>query len=220
MSKAIEAVGMGKIDGNSHPVHPATVHFPLTFLCFAYALDTLYGLATARETSSTVAKICDVTPYLSDISRFSHICNVLGIITSVPAVLSGGVELYAMIRGNGIWESIKRESDGKEVYRGMVPKVRHGILHALLNDVALMASVYNWWTRKDRAAFAPDGTNIMLSMMLLPGVFFSAYLGGAMIYKYGVAVMRQGEAVQIKKDMQKDEVKKRDGMTTYKIRKE
>lgn len=41
-----------------------------------------------------------------------------------------------------------------------------------------------------------------------------------MVYKYGVGVMRMGEAVKIKKDMERDEVRKTEGQTQYLERKD
>ena len=150
---------------------------------------------------------------LAELARVSYISNALGLLTSVPAVLSGAAELYAMIKGQGLREEIRRESDGQVVYKGLNPKVRVGLLHAALNDVAVAASVWQWWTRRNRVGYVPDGANVLVSAATLPGLIFSAYLGGSLVYKYGVAVMRMGEAKKIKGDQQKDELKRKDGST-------
>lgn len=159
-------------------------------------------------------------PFLPDIAKVSHISNILGILTALPSAATGAAELWAMIQSNGLWERIETP-DGRVVYAGMNPKVRHGIAHGLLNEVALVVSLFNWWTRRDVPGFAPGTANILLSALTLPGVMFSAYLGGAMVYKYGVGVMRMGEAKRIKKDMERDEVKRFEdnGTTQVKLRK-
>ncbi|KAI9846374.1 MAG: hypothetical protein M1830_007454, partial [Pleopsidium flavum] len=59
----------------------------------------------------------------------------------------------------------------------------------------------------------PSGMNVILSALMLPSLMFSAYLGGAMVYKYGVGVMRMGEAARIKEDMSRDEIKRSEGQT-------
>lgn len=200
----------------SHPIHPSTVHFPIAFLSLAYGLDTLYGLTTHYDISALRA----VVPHLAEISRTAYFSNLIGIVTAIPAALTGISELYAMISAKGIWQKIRNESTGETVYAGMNPTVRHGLAHGALNDVALLASVYNWWTRRNVPGYTPSGLNVLLSMALLPSLMFSAYLGGAMVYKYGVGVMRMGEAVKIKKDMERDEVRKTEGQTQYLERKD
>jgi len=182
----------------------------------AYGLDTLYGLTTHYDISALRA----VVPHLAEISRIAYFSNLLGIVTAIPAALTGISELYAMISSKGIWQKIRNESTGETVYAGMNPTVRHGLAHGALNDVALLASVYNWWTRRNVPGYTPSGMNVLLSMALLPSLMFSAYLGGAMVYKYGVGVMRMGEAVKIKKDMERDEVRKTEGQMQYLERKD
>lgn len=169
------------------------MHYPVAFLSTAYALDTLYGLATSPRFSSSFQRL---TPHLAQISRVSHYSNIAGILTALPSAATGTVELWYMLKGNGIWERITKESDGKEVYSGMNPKARHGIAHGLLNNAALGISLYNWWTRRKRPDYLPKRANIVLSAIALPGLAFSAYLGGALIYKYGVGVMRMARRLR------------------------
>ncbi|EON67570.1 hypothetical protein W97_06938 [Coniosporium apollinis CBS 100218] len=220
-SKLWQAAGLGKFDDNSHPIHPATVHYPIAFLSLHYALDVLYGSLTHPSIASYIPSsiAAQFTPYIADIAKASHFSNALGILSALPSAATGGAELYAMIQSNGLWEVIKRESDGKVVYGGMNPKVRHGIFHALMNDVVLVASLYDWWTRRNTTGFIPTGTHQVMSAAALPMLFFSAYLGGAMVYKYGVGVQRMGEAKRIKEDSGRDELKRDEGYTKVKERK-
>ncbi len=101
----------------------------------------------------------------------------------------------------------------------MNPAVRHGVAHGALNDIALIASTYNWWTRRNVPGFRPSGTNVLVSAVMLPSLMFSAYLGASMIYKYGIGVMRMGEGQRIREDMSKDRVTGRDGQTQFLERK-
>ena len=124
-----------------------------------------------------------------------------------------------MIGGKGIWQKIQKESSGETVYAGMNPTVRVGVAHGLLNDIALAASAFNWWTRRNRPGLEPSGLNVLLSAAMLPALMFSAYLGGSMVYKYGVGVQRMGEGAKVKEDMQRDEIKRMEGQTQIMERK-
>lgn len=199
----------------SHPVHPALVHFPIAFLSLTYGLDTLHGLATPLS----MPIFRDLKPYLVDISRASHYANILGILTTLPAIVTGSAELIGMYRSNGLYEKVKRESDGQVVQSQINPKVALAVSHAALNDISLAISVYNWYTRRNVPDFMPSNANMLLSALALPGLMLSGYLGGAMVYKYGVGVMRQGEAARIKKESQSMEMQDFDGQTQVKIKK-
>ncbi|KAF2092146.1 hypothetical protein K490DRAFT_31612, partial [Saccharata proteae CBS 121410] len=197
----------------SHPVHPATVHFPIAFWSLAWASDAVHLLASNPSTSSLVAGV--FAPFgielsssmVADVSRLSHYSNIFGILACIPAVLSGGAELYAMISSQGLYE------------KGLNPKVEITLLHAGLNDLAFAAALGQWRMRRNVPDYAPTGAQALISMAMLPSLFFSAYLGGKLVYEYGVGVMRQGEATKIKQNMQKDELKKKDGQTQVKERK-
>jgi uncharacterized membrane protein len=66
-------------------------------------------------------------------------------------------------------------------------KAKIGITHALIMDLASVATAYNWWTRRNTPGFTPDATNVLISAALaMPLTLYSASLGGAMVYNYGV----------------------------------
>jgi len=201
MSSASEKgqeIVMGKVGNNGHPVHPATVHFPIAFLSLSYGLDILYGVATNSTTSGLVRSVVDVTPYLGDISKISHYSNTLGLITMIPSLTTGIVELWAMIKGQDLQGKLKRSNDKVGTLANMHPKLKIAFIHAILNDVALVGSAYNWWTRSSIQGYAPQSSNIWTSVGLLTGLMGSAYLGGSLVYEYGVGVQRQGAGKQIK----------------------
>jgi uncharacterized membrane protein len=66
-------------------------------------------------------------------------------------------------------------------------KAQVGILHALINDVTVVGAAYNWWTRRSNPGMVPDNTNILISSVVaLPATMFAAYLGGSLVYIYGM----------------------------------
>lgn len=178
----------------SHPLHPATVHFPIAFLSLSYFLDILYGLSTQPSTASLVRLAFDFTPFLGDMARFSYYLNILGLLTAMPAAATGGMELIAMIQRQDLVNKLQKSENKSTAAQKMHPKLKIGFLHAALNDFAIVGSGYNWWTRRAVIGNAPADINIVLSAVLMFSVFFSAYLGGQMVYKYGVGVQKQSEA--------------------------
>jgi len=189
---------MGKVGSNSHPIHPATVHFPIAFLCLSYFLDIVYGLATLPATAGFVRNTYNIAPFLGEISRFSHYLNILGLITAVPAVVTGGIELLAMIKKQDLANKLQKSQNKSSTVQRMHPKLKIGFVHAALNDVAVFGSGYNWWTRSSAAGYAPSDLNVLLSLAMLLFISASGYLGGMMVYEYGVGVMRQGEGKRLK----------------------
>ena len=78
-------------------------------------------------------------------------------------------------------------------------KAQTGIIHALVNDIALFGTAYNWWMRRNNTGFVPDTTNVAISAALaVPSTFFAAYLGGHLVYQYGMGVGR-GTGSKVKK---------------------
>lgn len=185
-------------DGTSHPIHAATVHFPIAFLCLSYFLDIVYALATLPATAGMVRNTYNIAPFLGDISRFSHYLNIIGLITAVPAVATGGMELLAMIKRQDLANKIQKSKNKSTTVQKMHPKMKIAFLHAALNDVAVFGSGYNWWTRSTAAGYAPTDVNVLLSVAMLIAISASGYLGGVMVYEYGVGVTRQGEGKRLK----------------------
>lgn len=74
---------------------------------------------------------------------------------------------------------------------GLSKKAQTGVLHALANDITVFGAAYNWWTRRSAVGFAPSTTNVLVSATLaVPASFFAAYLGGQLVYQYGMGVGR------------------------------
>jgi hypothetical protein len=76
------------------------VHFPITFLTLANALNLLYG---------TAIYLPFLFPFTVDkentgtITIMGYFLNVIGIICSIPAILTGFAELDAMVNTRGLF---------------------------------------------------------------------------------------------------------------------
>lgn len=105
----------------------------------------------------------------------SYYSTILTILATLPAVVTGVIQLSPVIQRDGFQSK----------------KAKVGAVHALLNDVALFGTIYNWWTRSQQIGFTPSTTNLIVSSVLaLPITMYSAYLGGSLVYEYGMGFTR------------------------------
>lgn len=192
IKRAFEIVGLGKLGSNSHPVHPSTVHFPIAFLTGANILNLLYGAAI--YTPALVPFAID-KENLGTIALVGYAINLVGIVTSIPAVATGSAELYAMIQGRGLF--VKDEKTGKQV---LEPVVKTTLTHASLNDIGVAMAVYNWLMERHRPLedYRPYGHQILFSGVALGLTLYAAYLGGGLVYEHGVGVQRMGHGKELK----------------------
>jgi uncharacterized membrane protein len=197
----------GNVGSSSHPIHPSTVHFPIAFLSLSFAFDTLTGLTRGGYLPSSLNAWGH--EHISDFAFSSYGLNVLGLITAIPATITGAAELLSMIQAKGYFRRV--EKDAMVLDNGINPRVKLGIAHALLNDVTLVVAVWNWYSRRSVPGYAPSALNVILSTAMIPTLLFSAFLGGSMVYKYGVGVQRMGEAADIKADEAQMETKRIEG---------
>jgi hypothetical protein len=101
----------------------------------------------------------------------SYYTTILTIFFSAPAIVTGAQQLMPVIQRDGFSSK----------------KAQIGVLHAVINDVSVVGALYNWWTRRGTPGFTPGGDNILISTVLaLPATFFAAYLGGSLVYIYGM----------------------------------
>ncbi|KAF2403779.1 hypothetical protein EJ06DRAFT_579719 [Trichodelitschia bisporula] len=200
ITKKAEDIALGKIGSNSHPAHPATVHYPLAFFTASYGLDIVYGLATHPATKSLTNSVVNFAPHLLDAAKFSHYANVLGLLTAFPAIATGGAELLAMIRGQDLANKFKKSDDKTKTAAKMHPKMKMAFAHAVLNDAVFLVSAYNWWTRRSVPYYIPGTANVWLSALAMGMLMASGYLGGQMVYRHGVGVERQGTAKRLKEE--------------------
>lgn len=152
------------------------MHFPIAFLTLAWGLDLLYA-ATTKLQLPILAK--NVGTSLPDISRGAHYMQAIGLITAVPAVASGVQQLVKMKSSGQAFEA-----DGKT----MRPKFKLTLLHAGLNDLMVLVSAYSWYTRRGSVGNLPSDTNLLISALLLPVLFYAANLGGTLVYNHGMGI--------------------------------
>jgi uncharacterized membrane protein len=164
---------------SSHPKHPATVHFPITFTCLTGALDIFHVASKNRTTAPFVnaaLKALDIAVAPGVIPHLSYYTTLLSIITSVPATATGAWELMPLIKRDGVSSR----------------KAQTGIAHAVLNDLMFFGAIYNWWTRRQAPGFEQSTTNIAISCFFaLPTTLFAAHLGASLVYNYGMGVGRK-----------------------------
>jgi len=116
----------------SHPVHPATVHFPIAFLTLANTLNLIYGSMIYLPISPFFANDKE---NLATLTILGYGSNVLGILSSIPAIVTGGAELVAMIQGNGLYQT------DKSGQKTLIPKVKMTLMH-----VCCFTRLYfGWW---------------------------------------------------------------------------
>jgi len=193
IKQAYEVAGLGKFGSNSHPVHPATVHFPLAFFTAANFLNIVYA---------ATLYVPALVPFNNDqanigaITILGYFINVAGIITSIPSLLTGFAELYAMIKKRGLYTTDKQS--GRKTIE---PVVKTALTHAGLNDVVVGGAIYHWLMERDRPHedYRPYRHQLVLSAGALVMTLYAAYLGGSLIYTHGVGVQRMGTGEEEKK---------------------
>ena len=152
------------------------MHFPIAFTFLTGALDAVYFASTHPSTASYVSsaiKTLDVQIPPSLYPVLSYYTTLLTLVFSVPAVMTGVAQLMPVIKRDGFSSK----------------KAQTGVAHALINDITVFATAYNWWTRRNAMGFKPDSTNVLISSVLaVPATFFAAFLGGHLVYQYGMGV--------------------------------
>lgn len=176
-------------------MHAAAVHFPITFIASAQILDVIYGLSTFKQTAPFVAKIYDVKPYHSDITRLSQLFLTIGILSAIPAILTGVYELFGLLSRQAVADKLahaESKKEKKEVMKKLSPKIKIAFLHALVMDLVVAANAYSWYIRRDAPASVPSNVNIIISAV--SSVFFmgAGRLGGKLVYEHGVGVYSAG----------------------------
>ena len=148
----------------------------MALLTTAYGLDVLYPLLPLLP-----AALLSYLPAGPEVARISYYALSAGLISSLPAVVTGIANAAQSIKTQGLYES-----DGKT----LKAKSKVIIAHALSNDLIIAASAYMWWAKKQAytLTYAPDTWMVLLSAVLGAGILFSANLGGTLVYNYGMGV--------------------------------
>jgi uncharacterized membrane protein len=129
----------------------------------------------------------------------SYALNALGVLTSIPATVTGGLQLVKLVKQHQVLDKLKAAQSTDEklnVIKNVHPKVKTAFVHALLNDVVIAGSVWNWSSRSGNAMNAPTWVNVLVSTVTASILTLSILLGGKMVFDYGVGVTfgRQGSA--------------------------
>jgi uncharacterized membrane protein len=122
---------------------------------------------------------------IQTLSLFSYASTVGGILTALPALVSGAFEAYAMISAKGFDLSN--------------PVIKTTLIHAGLNDLAILGAIYNWLSKRTHEDFVPEEGNVLISSLMLSAVAYAAFLGGGLVYTHGVGVQRMGKGKMMKK---------------------
>jgi hypothetical protein len=101
----------------------------------------------------------------------SYYTTILTLLFTMPAVVTGAQQLMPVIQRDGFSSK----------------KAKLGVMHALINDLAAVGALYNWWSRRSTPGFTPDATNIFISTLVaLPATLWAAYMGGSLVYIHGM----------------------------------
>ncbi|QIW98742.1 hypothetical protein AMS68_004260 [Peltaster fructicola] len=181
------------------PAHPATVHFPIAFLSLAYGLDILHTVKPNLPGSVT-----SYIPADFDLTRASYYLLSLGLLTAIPAVVTGGQQAVKLFARQGMYEA-----DGKT----LKIKTKATIAHAVVNDIALAASAYVWYAKhqaanstivgklglSSEALYAPALWMVAAQVITFGLLLFGASIGGALTYQYGVGFSAVGTSNNVGK---------------------
>ena len=141
------AVGMGQTPVElSHPIHPATVHFPIAFLTAQFALDSVQTIApgifpsgSAVSATSSGSLLTRVIPPANIISPASMYLGGAGVAFGLFSIATGISELLGMIRGQqkqkgSLIQTIKDAYTAPESDVAAT-KLKTTITHASMNDL-------------------------------------------------------------------------------------
>nr|XP_031859241.1 uncharacterized protein CI109_005269 [Kwoniella shandongensis]KAA5526313.1 hypothetical protein CI109_005269 [Kwoniella shandongensis] len=180
-----------------HPIHPATVHWPIAFLSATFSLSALTLLPPSYYPSSFL-------PAQAVIPSLAHYSAAAGVITAIPAIITGLGEGYELIRAQylikGSWTKLFDDAWNMKDEGGR--KVKMTVKHASLNDIVVGLAAWNWYRGYAYPNQPLPRINILLGAIAIPGLFYSAMLGGKLVYEYAVGVQRQGAGKQIKEKEQ------------------
>ena len=185
------------LTASSKPVHPAAVHFPIAFLGLAYGLDLAHTFS-----GSLPGFIANNIPGAADISRITYFLFSLGLITALPAWITGVREAVVQISRTGMFEVQEYSTVMREKFKPM-------IAHAVFNNVHLALATFVWYRRraalKDSVAGKLIGTNNPAAaayqpktwMIAVEGLLFvilmaAANVGSVLTYNFGMGMQIGG----------------------------
>jgi len=129
----------------------------------------------------------------------SYSLNALGVLTAIPAIVSGGLQFRKLVNQHQVLGKLKAAQSAEEklnVIKNVHPKVKTAFVHAILNDVVVVGAVWNWLSRSGNAMNAPTWINVLVSAVTAPLLTCALLLGGKLVFGHGVgvSVVRHGSS--------------------------
>ncbi|GAM86837.1 hypothetical protein ANO11243_048570 [Dothideomycetidae sp. 11243] len=159
---------------NGTPLHPGLTHWPFAFLTVSFFLDALQPIH-----DSLPASVLSILPPAVELHRISFYALSAGLLTAVPAVLSGGAQAVQIFQTTGVWEK----------GGGLKPKVKAVLFHAITMDIILAAAAWVWSGRdRNEVAFTKEWGRAGIAVALSLALMFSMNLGGQLTYNWGMGM--------------------------------
>jgi uncharacterized membrane protein len=154
------------------------VHYPLTFLLTASLLDiTAFFSSHNLDHTATLTKIL-APDHVTVLNSMSYFCTVAGLLTSIPTLITGGVEGYHLFFGGSL--------DSGDIKPGKLPSiVKMTLAHAWLNYASVAGAIYNWLTRRNVEGYSASRSNAIVSSLIMAAMGYAALLGGTLVYTGG-----------------------------------
>jgi uncharacterized membrane protein len=150
-------------------LHPASVHFPIAYLTLACGLDLLERL----NADSFAAK-----PLTNDIDiyRGAYYVQTLGLITAIPAIVTGITSTTQIARSQGV---IDKQA------KNLRPKFVKTFFHSLASTIAILGNLVIWYRgRSAGKKLEPVALGIETALCVL--LFIGANIGGTLVFTHGM----------------------------------
>ena len=176
------------------------MHFPIAFLLLSFGMDIIHQFSGYLPKS-----IASNLPVAADMSRGSYFLLSAGLITAVPAVITGIREAVVLIAKQGLYES---DAWGNSIVR---TKCKAMIAHATVNDTVLAITTYIWYSKRKNsaeslagkvgiasnlatgaAAYEPQFWMVATEIPLLIFLLVGANIGGSLTYNFGIGFSAGG----------------------------
>lgn len=110
----------------------------------------------------------------------SYYALAAGILTSLPAIVSGGIQGYKAVQAQGLTD----ESGAVK------SKFKTMIAHAVFNDVVTAGAAWVWWCKHQSSlqTYAPANWMVGVQVLLGMALLWAAHLGGSLTYNYGMGL--------------------------------
>ncbi|KAK5047134.1 hypothetical protein LTR84_007077 [Exophiala bonariae] len=151
-----------------HP-HPASVHFPIAFLTLTCGLDLLDGLNA--DSFAVKALKSDI-----DITKGAYYLQVLGLITAIPAIVTGFTSTTQIALSQGV---IEKQT------KNLRPKFVKTFFHSLASTIAVLGNLGIWYCgRSAGKKLEPVALGIETALCVL--MFIGANIGGTLVFTHGM----------------------------------